>query len=65
MADEKMSLASAGSLSPDAPVPEQVPILPLRDTVPTTPLVLARAAGGRLTRRAEIFAAYCKELFGR
>jgi ATP-dependent Lon protease len=33
MADEKMSLASAGSLSPDAPVPEQVPILPLRDTV--------------------------------
>ena len=39
--------------------------VPLRDTVPTTPLVLARAAGGRLTRRAEIFAAYCKELFGR
>src|SRR5713226_7066552 len=33
MADEKMSLASAGSLSPEAPVPEQVPILPLRDTV--------------------------------
>jgi len=33
MADEKMSLASAGSLSPDVPVPEQVPILPLRDTV--------------------------------
>jgi len=33
MADEKMSLASAGSLSPAAPVPEQVPILPLRDTV--------------------------------
>ncbi len=33
MADEKMSLASAGSLSSDAPVPEQVPILPLRDTV--------------------------------
>jgi len=33
MADEKMSLASAGSLSAGAPVPEQVPILPLRDTV--------------------------------
>jgi ATP-dependent Lon protease len=33
MADEKMSLASAGSLRPDAAVPEQVPILPLRDTV--------------------------------
>jgi ATP-dependent Lon protease len=33
MADEKMSLASAGSLSSDAPVPERVPILPLRDTV--------------------------------
>ena len=33
MADEKMSLASASSLSADAPVPEQVPILPLRDTV--------------------------------
>jgi len=33
MADEKMSLASAGSLSPEMPVPEQVPILPLRDTV--------------------------------
>jgi len=33
MADERMSLASAGSLSSDAPVPEQVPILPLRDTV--------------------------------
>ena len=33
MADEKMSLASAGSSSPDAPGPEQVPILPLRDTV--------------------------------
>ena len=33
MADEKMSLAGAGSPSPDAAVPEQVPILPLRDTV--------------------------------
>jgi len=38
--------------------------VPLRDTVPTTPLVLGRAAGGRLTRRAEVFSAYCKELFG-
>jgi DNA-binding transcriptional LysR family regulator len=37
--------------------------VPLRDTVPTTPLVLGRAAGGRLTRRAEVFAAYCRELF--
>jgi ATP-dependent Lon protease len=33
MADETMSMASAGALSSDAPVPEQVPILPLRDTV--------------------------------
>ena len=33
MTDEKMSLASAGSPSSDAPVPERVPILPLRDTV--------------------------------
>ena len=33
MADEKMSLASAGSPSSDAPVPERVAILPLRDTV--------------------------------
>jgi ATP-dependent Lon protease len=33
MADEKMSMASAGALSSDTPVPEQVPILPLRDTV--------------------------------
>ncbi len=33
MTDEKMSLASAGSPSSDEPVPERVPILPLRDTV--------------------------------
>jgi ATP-dependent Lon protease len=33
MADDKMSLAGAVPLSADAPVPEQVPILPLRDTV--------------------------------
>jgi hypothetical protein len=45
MADEKMSLASAGSLSPDAPVPEQVPILPLRDTVLFS--AVGPAAGGR------------------
>ncbi|MFI9381810.1 LysR family transcriptional regulator [Kutzneria sp. NPDC052558] len=37
--------------------------VPLSDTVPTTPLVLGRAAGGRPTRRAEVFSAYCKELF--
>jgi ATP-dependent Lon protease len=33
MADDKMSLAGAVPLSAGAPVPEQVPILPLRDTV--------------------------------
>ncbi len=38
--------------------------VPLRDDVPTTPLVLGRAAGGRATRRAEVFMGYCKELFG-
>jgi DNA-binding transcriptional LysR family regulator len=36
---------------------------PLRDTVPTTPVVLGYAAGGRITRRAQAFAAYCRELF--
>ena len=45
MADEKMSLASAGSLSPSAPVPEQVPILPLRDTVLFPQSVLPLGAG--------------------
>ena len=37
--------------------------LPLRDRVPTTPVVLGRAAGGWLTRRAQAFAAYCGEVF--
>jgi DNA-binding transcriptional LysR family regulator len=38
--------------------------VPLRDDVPSTPLVLGRAAGGRPTQRAEVFSSYCKELFG-
>jgi DNA-binding transcriptional LysR family regulator len=44
---------------------EGLPFLvrPLRDRVPTTPVVLARAGGGRLTRRASTFAAFCRELF--
>ncbi|MFC0112443.1 LysR family transcriptional regulator [Kibdelosporangium aridum] len=39
-------------------------IRPVREEVPTTPVVLAHAEGGRLTRRAEAFAAFCRELFG-
>ncbi len=37
--------------------------IPLRDAVPTTPVVLGWAAGGRLTRRAEVFLRYCRTLF--
>jgi ATP-dependent Lon protease len=43
MTDDKVSLAGAGSLS--APIPEQVPILPLRDTVLFPQSVLPLGAG--------------------
>jgi DNA-binding transcriptional LysR family regulator len=44
---------------------EGLPIVvrPVRDTVPTTPVVLGWAGGGRLTRRAEVFLRYCRTLF--
>jgi len=49
MADDKMSLAGAVPLSAGAPVPEQVPILPLRDTVlfPQSALPLGPAVSRR------------------
>lgn len=34
---------------------------PLADTVPTTPVVLGWAAGGRLTRRGEAFLTHCRQ----
>jgi DNA-binding transcriptional LysR family regulator len=37
--------------------------LPLSDTVPTTPVVLGWAGGGRLTRRAEAFLVHCRTVF--
>ncbi|WP_033288030.1 LysR family transcriptional regulator [Amycolatopsis jejuensis] len=39
-------------------------VRPVREPVPTTPVVLARAEGARLTRRAETFRAFCREFFG-
>ncbi|MYW89778.1 LysR family transcriptional regulator [Amycolatopsis rubida] len=39
-------------------------VRPLRERVPTTPVVLARAEGARLTRRAETFRTFCREFFG-
>ena len=45
MTDDKVSLAGAGSLSASAPIPEQVPILPLRDTVLFPQSVLPLGAG--------------------
>lgn len=36
---------------------------PLSGTVPTTPVVMGWAAGGRLTRRAEAFLAHCRTTF--
>jgi DNA-binding transcriptional LysR family regulator len=44
---------------------EGLPVIvkPLRDVVPTTPIVLGWAGGGRLTRRAEVFHGYCRTLF--
>jgi DNA-binding transcriptional LysR family regulator len=39
-------------------------VLPIRDRVPTTPVVLGWAAGARLTRRAEAFLDCCRTLFG-
>ncbi|MEV6239703.1 LysR family transcriptional regulator [Lentzea sp. NPDC051838] len=41
----------------------EVVAVPLRDAVPTTPVVLGWAAGGPLTRRAEAFISHCAELF--
>lgn len=41
----------------------EVVAVPLRDAVPTTPVVLGWAAGGSLTRRAEAFAEHCATLF--
>lgn len=41
----------------------EVIALPLRDTVPTTPVVLGWAGGGPLTRRAQAFAEHCTTLF--
>lgn len=40
---------------------EGLPLLirPLKDVVPTTPVVLGWAAGGRLTRRGEAFRSFC------
>lgn len=42
----------------------EVVCLPLRDAVPTTPVVLGWAGGGPLTRRAQAFADHCAGLFG-
>lgn len=42
----------------------EVVAVQLRDTVPTTPVVLGWAAGGPLTHRARAFARHCAELFG-
>ncbi|QNE21721.1 LysR family transcriptional regulator [Kribbella qitaiheensis] len=36
---------------------------PLKDVVPTTPVVLGWAAGGRLTRRGEAFLKFCRKTF--
>jgi DNA-binding transcriptional LysR family regulator len=36
---------------------------PLTGPVPSTPVVMGWAAGGRLTRRAEAFLAHCRTLF--
>jgi DNA-binding transcriptional LysR family regulator len=41
----------------------EVVSLPLRDAVPTTPVVLGWAQGGPLTRRAQAFADHCAVLF--
>ncbi|MDX3661033.1 LysR family transcriptional regulator [Streptomyces sp. ID05-26A] len=41
----------------------EVVAVELRDTVPTTPVVLGWAAGGPLTRRAQAFAEHCSDLF--
>ena len=43
----------------------EVLALPLRDAVPTTPVVLGWAGGGQLTRRAQAFAEHCAALFSR
>ena len=45
MADDKVLLAGAGPQSSTAPIPEQVPILPLRDTVLFPQSVLPLGAG--------------------
>ncbi|MGH7398693.1 MAG: endopeptidase La, partial [Candidatus Rokuibacteriota bacterium] len=45
MADDKMSLAGAVALSAGTPIPEQVPILPLRDTVLLPQSALPLGAG--------------------
>jgi ATP-dependent Lon protease len=45
MTDDKVSLAGAGSPSAGAPIPEQVAILPLRDTVLFPQSVLPLGAG--------------------
>ncbi|MGI5506927.1 LysR family transcriptional regulator [Lentzea sp. CA-135723] len=42
----------------------EVVTVPLRDDVPTTPVVLGWARGGALTRRAQAFAEHCVSLFG-
>lgn len=44
---------------------EGLPVLTraLADVVPTTPVVLGWAGGGRLTRRGEAFLAYCRTAF--
>ncbi|MDX6280269.1 MAG: hypothetical protein QOH03_1340 [Kribbellaceae bacterium] len=44
---------------------EGLPVLTraLADVVPTTPVVLGWAAGGRLTRRGEAFLGYCRKAF--
>ncbi|GLY46525.1 LysR family transcriptional regulator [Lentzea sp. NBRC 102530] len=42
----------------------EVVAVPLRDAVPTTPVVLGWARGGALTRRAQAFAEHCVTLFG-
>jgi len=42
----------------------EVIAVPLRDAVPTTPVVLGWAGGGPLTRRAQAFAEHCATLFG-
>ena len=35
----------------------------LKDTVPTTPVVMGWAGGGRLTRRADAFLTHCRATF--